>query len=217
MKMKKPTLILAVLMLASFATAAPTLNLPTGDVTMFITHPGAQSYWGVAFSGIGGGYDIHDGTYIGWCADADTTIGAGSHQTKLYSIYETLPSHAQNENWTKINYMVDKYRDGGYSCATKYEIQTLIWSYLGYDAVWGSPNAACMDSIRSDVDLNGDAFEPGSGDVVAVLCDTADGKKQLIFIELPYFLAPEVLGALAAIGLASPAFGYLLVKRRKRK
>jgi hypothetical protein len=183
---------------------------------MTLIHDCPDCYWRVTLSGILGGYDIENGEYKGWCADPSTGIG-GTHNTTLYSVYDCdLPFYAQNENWPKINYMVNEYRKGNYDCATKYEIQKLIWDYLGYSAWgWGAVNASCEALVKADVDSNGNGYIPQRGDLVAVLCDTDSGELQLIFIELQYFFAPEMVAAVVVIALISPAFAYLLRKRRE--
>jgi len=58
---------------------------------------------------------------------------------------------------------------------------------------------------------------PDAGDYATVLCDANDGEtmlKQVIFVEVP-FPAPEAASIVAAIAMVSPAFGYLLIKRKK--
>jgi hypothetical protein len=240
MKHAKTAIILVTMLIAATAATAVDplgLNLPTDPVTMDIVHPGYNSYWGVTFSGIAAGYDVTNQRYPGWCADSNTPLDPGTYTAKLYSTYDTaLPPYAQNANWDKITYMVNQYRAGAYPCANTqgYEIQTLIWNYIGQSYVWGPIDETCKETIKADVDANGDGFVPSGGDVATVLVDAnecnavkVDGveqsamvneicvpTKQLIFVEIP-FPAPELTSALAAIALVSPAFGYLLVKRKK--
>jgi hypothetical protein len=239
-KMKGTTKFGAVLMLAVMIAATATasdplgLNLPATPVTMTLSNPGATSYFNVKFEGIAAGYDVRNINYPGWCADANHTIGMGTQTARLYSTYDTaLPSYAQNADWDKITYMVNKYRANGYSCANTqgYEIQSLVWDYMGLAYSWGPVDATCKATIKADVEANGNNFVPGAGDIATVLVDTnvcgqtndvigaatfgtCVQTKQIIFVEIP-FPAPELTSALAAIALVSPAFGYLLVKRKK--
>lgn len=212
--MNKTAVMLLTLFMATAAYAGPGLNLPA-SADVCLTYPGATSYWSVTFQNIPAGYDIKNLNYPGWCADAEHTIGTGCQTCDLYSIQDdVLPAYAQDEDWDLITYMVNEYRAGTWSCATKYEIQYLVWYFLEQSYQWGDPDATCIDEIKADVYAYGEGFEPSAGGVATVLCDAAEGEKQLIFVEIP-FPAPEFASALAAIALASPAFGYLLVKRKK--
>jgi hypothetical protein len=215
-------LIMALMLITIAAASDPLgLNLPTTPVTMNIAHPGAVSYWSVTFSGIGDGYDISNGNYPGWCADADTQIGQGTHQTRLYSAYDTaLPAQAQSQNWDKITYMVNRYRDNAYPCANKYVIQNLVWYYVGDTYDWGSVNATCRTLVKNDVEANGDGFTPAAGDIAPVVCYTVEGTsapvlRQLIFVETKYVPTPEAILAVAAIALLTPGLIYFVRKRRE--
>jgi hypothetical protein len=221
-------------MIAATATAVDplNLNLPTDPVTMTLSHPGATSYFNVKFDGIAAGYDVRNINYPGWCADANHSVNMGTQTAKLYSTYDTaLPAYAQDADWDKITYMVNKYRANAYPCANTqgYEIQSLVWDYMGLGYSWGPVDATCKATIKADVDANGNDFVPKAGDIATVLVDTnvcgqndagaatfgtCVPTKQIIFVEIP-FPAPELTSALAAIALASPAFGYLLVKKKK--
>jgi hypothetical protein len=217
--------VLALICAATIATAADPLglNLPTSTVTLTI--PGlagntAQIY--IKLANVPAGYDVTNGQYLGWCADPDNIIYYPNvpYNARLYSSYDNaLPQNAASANWPKINYLVNKYRKGGFSgtCATAVrddEIQTIIWSFLGHSNVWGTPSTACMTAIKADVNANGASYVPASGDVVGIVAD--NGRYvQVVFLELPYVTAPEIAGLAMAIAMISPAFGYLLVKKRK--
>ena len=212
-------LLIGMTMLASMAAASDPLglNLPPNPVKLRVTSLASDAYINVELSTVPGGYDVSNGNYKGWCADPDTTIYLGKYySTTLYSSYDTnLPGYAQDNDWDKINYMVNEFRDGSYSCATRNEIQTLVWEYLDYPGEkLGSPDPTCMSIIRADVNANGNGFMPGSGDIVGVVCDNGV-KVQLLFIEIFYFPAPELMGALLVMALVSPAFIYLVIKKRR--
>jgi len=71
----------------------PWMNLPMG-ITYDCVHPGENSYFDIYLSGIGEGYDIHNGgPFEGWCADLNNTIGPGQYTMDAYSsLYpEALP------------------------------------------------------------------------------------------------------------------------------
>jgi hypothetical protein len=218
----KATLIIALLLIGVAAASDPLgLNLPTTPVTMNIANPGPVSYWSVTFSGIGAGYDIENKNYPGWCADADTQITQGSHQTMLYSAYDSaLPAQAQDSDWDKITYMVNRYRDNAYPCANKYVIQNLVWYYMGDTYAWGTVNATCKALIKADVDANGNDYMPGNGDIAPVVCYTVEGTttpalRQLIFVETSYVSTPEAAFAVAAIALLMPGIIYYVRKRKE--
>lgn len=213
----------ALVCVSGFASAYDPLglNLPTGIVTMSVVGmatDNATMY--VDFSDIPEGYDIKNGRYLGWCANPDRPLYyPKSYNTQLYSSYDTnLPPEVSSANWNKINYLVNTYRKGGYATtcnARDDEVQTLIWKYMGYSNKWGAPSMICVALIEMDVEANGANYVPAPGDYVGIVCDNGDNF-QLVFIELPYLpvSAPEASVLVLAVAVASPAFGYLLVKRK---
>jgi hypothetical protein len=221
--MKNTNAFFAVLALVCAATMAAAvdplgLNLPASAVTLTIPGlAGDTAAMYIKLANVPAGYDITNGQYLGWCADPDYNIYYPNvpYSARLYSSYDTiLPPEAVSANWPKINYMVNKYRKGGFSCARDDEIQTLIWSYLGHSDVWGAPGDTCMTSIKENVEEYGADYMPESGDVVGIVADSGR-YVQVVFLELPYVTAPEVAQLALAVALITPAFGYLLVKKRK--
>lgn len=227
-KMKHTNVLYAVLAMLCVATIASAydplgLDLPTSAVTLKVpglAGPSAQIY--ITLSNVPAGFDVTNGQYLGWCADPNHDIWYPNvpYSARLYSSYDDSLPVASSGNWPEINYVVNKFRKGGFSsvCATTVtddEIQTVIWSYLGYANVYGTPNPACMAAIKADVTANnGGSFVPTSGDVVGLVANNGQNV-QVVFLELPYTTAPEVAGLAMAVAMISPAFGYLLVKRKK--
>jgi hypothetical protein len=216
--------VLALIFAASIATATDQLglNLPASAVTLTIpAFAGDSATMYIKLANVGNGYDVANGKYLGWCADPSRDIYMDTtYSARLYSSYDdALPQNAASANWPKINYLVNKYRKGGFSgtCQTAVrddEIQTAIWSLLGHSDVWGTPNTNCVAAIKADAIANGTNYVPASGDVVGIVADSGS-RVQVVFLELPYVTAPEVAGLAMAIAMISPAFGYLLVKKRK--
>jgi len=133
--------IFALLAVSSFASAYDPLglNLPASMVTLTIPGlAGDTAYVYVTLANVPAGYDVSNGEYLGWCADPDNVIYYPDvpYNARLYSSYDTsLPQNVQSANWSKINYMINKYRKGGFTgvCSTTVrddEIQTMIWRYL---------------------------------------------------------------------------------------
>lgn len=227
-KMKYTNLLCAVFALVFAASAASAydplgLNLPNSTVRLSVTGMATDSAaMYIKLENVPEGYDVSNGVYLGWCANPDQPMYYPNYyfNTKLYSSYDTeLPAKVQNENWTKINYLVNKYRQGGYSdmCLPQGvrddEIQTMIWQYLGYSKHWGMPSMICVAKLELEVAANGTGYAPSSGDYVGVVCDNGN-EFQVTFIEIPYVMAPEVAALALAVAMISPAFGYLLVKKR---
>jgi hypothetical protein len=202
------------------------LNLPSSTVTLAITGMASDTAMlYVSLENVPPGYAVSDGQYLGWGVNADKPlIYPRYYDSRLYSSYDTeLPASAQSVNWKKINYLVNSYRKGELSGACYSfpvrddEVQTLIWRYLGYAKKWGAASTQCVDTLQSIVDAGGADYMPDSGDSVGVICDNG-ADWQVVFIEVPYaptVAAPELAALAMAVALVSPAFGYLLVKKRK--
>ena len=79
-----------------------------------------------------------DGTYDGWCFDADHYISDSiAYEANVYSSYETLPAGLIEypENLDIVNYIlnqdyVGKTSPGGYGIYTYSDIQIAIWLFI---------------------------------------------------------------------------------------
>ena len=230
-KMKHTKILFAVLALFFYASTASAydplgLNIPNGTVTLSVAGMAtdtAMMY--INLENVPEGYAISNGQYLGWGVNPEKPLYYPNYfyyNTRLYSSYDTeLPAAAQSVNWKKINYLISSYRKGELSGACyglpvrDDEVQTLMWKYLGYDRKWGSASTNCLGSLETIVDANGADYMPVSGDSVGVICDNGVDW-MVVFIEVPYTAtAPEIAGLALAVALISPAFGYLLVKKRK--
>jgi hypothetical protein len=226
-----PFIALAIVALTGVASATDPLglDLPKDPVTLRITSLGSDAYINVKLSGIGEGYDIKDGIYPGWCADATDVIYYPKDYAncRLYSSYDdAVPNYVKDPDWDKVNYIVNQYRDsvGIYSGATKKEVQAAIWffmprtndvSYYVADAGWsGTIDWDLYDKIVADA-VNGEGFVPGYNDVVGIVCDNGECV-QVVFVELVFTPVPEFPVLAVPVGLLVGMVGVVaMIKGRE--
>jgi hypothetical protein len=202
------------------------LNLPDDPVTLRITSVGGQAYINVQLSNIDPGYDIENGDYWGWCVDADDIIyyPVNYNNCRLYSSYDNeVPNYVAVDDWDKINYIVNQFRDGAYSGATYKEVQAAIWyftprdhdvSYYVADAEW-TIGWDLYDDIVADANANGDGFFPGYNDVVGIVCDNGECV-QVVFVELVFTPVPEFPVLAVPVGLLVGMVGVVaMIKGRE--
>jgi hypothetical protein len=62
------------------------LNLPSTVVRIEV-NDGTQSYFDTKLTGVPSGYDVANGTYVGWCVDKRTEISysPANHEVRLFS------------------------------------------------------------------------------------------------------------------------------------
>jgi hypothetical protein len=80
------------------------------------------------------------------------------------------------DDWNRINYILNHKPDG----ATIMEIQKAIWHYT--DGL--VPDNPTTQAIVDDADANGGDYEPGVGDVIAVILFIGENN-QCTFFEVP--------------------------------
>jgi|GEM_PF-2866939 len=157
--------------------AQPSISLPPGPVTIVVirTDP---CYLSTTLSDVPAGYDdVPNGIYCGYCVNEHIFITPGQQYTvTLRSSYDpNLPSHAQDPDWPKINYILN-HKQGNW-----FDIQTAIWYF--FDSGNLPPVGSVARDIVDDAVANGQSFIPGFGQSMAVLCD-AGPNIQLTFIEV---------------------------------
>jgi len=152
----------------------PGLNLPTTPVTVIATYT-ASPYFNIYLSDVptDGDYDVADGNYPGWCAQAEIWMTRGVEiGVHLYSSYDpNIPDSFKYKyqsdslvDWGLINYLIN-HRTG----YTRMEVQNVIWELLGYNPY--IPSGSDTEELLNDVLTNGPGFCPQPGDLVAILCD----------------------------------------------
>ncbi len=179
---------------------APDLDLPSEVVQADTLYtPDGDSTFAITLSGVGEGHDVADGTYDGWCVENN---GRPNHfQVMLYSTYDpAMPSDvAYYESdtvplvvdgvvslgdpvpWDRLNYLLN-HKQGG-----REDIQAAIWELIWGDATTLELTADAL-AMLDDAEAFGDGYEPGPGDVVAVIL-YLDGLQQEgyqeVVIEVP--------------------------------
>lgn len=155
----------------------PIVRLPPTNlfVTMRATD-GANSHFDLSLKDIPQGYDITNGTYLGWCAQMNMAMTRGvNHTVRLYSSYDPqMPPEYQSENWPKINYVLN-HKQGD-----RYSIQEAIWYYTDQEGYPSDPDAQAM---IADADQNGMTFVPSNGEIIAILVEGVQ-EIQRAFLEL---------------------------------
>lgn len=202
------------------------LDLPDDSVTLRITSVGGEAYINVQLSNIDPGYDIENGDYWGWCVDGDDIIyyPVNYNDCRLYSSYDdAVPNYVAVDDWDKINYIVNQFRDGAYPAATYREVQAAIWyftprdndvSYYVANAGW-TINDAIYQTILADANNGGDGFFPGYNDVVGIVCDNGDCV-QVVFVEIVFTPVPEFPVLAVPVGLLVGMVGVVaMIKGRE--
>ena len=163
------------------------VKLPDFPVNMTVSHWGAQSYFDTTLSGIGGpgeGYDVYDGTFVGWCADEHHYITPGLvYQVHLYSTYDPAMPWP-DDDWDMVNFIIN-HKD---STANKVQIQKAIWYFI--DGGYSGSDPIILGMINNAIN-NGEGFVPQGGEKCAVLCDAGENiQHTFIEVDVPY--QPEV-------------------------
>jgi hypothetical protein len=159
----------------SLAFAAGLLNLPPDYVTA--NHGpwkgGIYSTLDITLSDVPDGYDVTNGTYIGWCIEDNWADDPGpDYPVRLMD--STDPSSfgppCSNYNdipWDRVNYLLN-HKQG-----SKWDVQLALWAVAQTDYVGRTLTPAAQVMFDEAV-ANGDFFIPAPGQIVAVaLC--ADG------------------------------------------
>lgn len=155
---------------------ASDVKLPSGPVHMFIRR-GEQSRFELFFLDVKYDYDVSDFEfYNAWCLEKDKKIATSAlHRVRLYHVDEAdLPPKFKATPWDQINYLIN-HKEG-----SKTVVQEAIWYLADNRHKPGSPEAV---QLIEKAAANGRNFQPGEGQLVAIIC-LAEGK-QAVFIELP--------------------------------
>ncbi len=196
--------------------------LPTDPVKATFHHPGPTSYWQTTLSMVPDGYDVSNGTYVGWCVDEyhyiyqDSTV-----DVELYSSYDpNLPTYfitgagARGTNdFDLVNWIINnKVDENGDPITDWLPVQEAIWYFVNGG---GLPTTTTGEYLRQGA-LNYEAsfgtFEPGTGEFMAIVLDTNTGKNQGTIIEVPVSPVPE---ASTLLLFGSGLSGLLVLARKK--
>ncbi|NDV42683.1 hypothetical protein [Flagellimonas sediminis] len=143
------------------------------------------------------------GNYAAWCVDVDLSLGADEcYDYNVYSSYAELPAGAfeQPGNFDLINWIVNQNFVGQASPSggayTFGDVQWAIWeliddkncvtcAYLGSD--WSRTKG---QEIVDAAIANGEGYEPGAGEVMAVVL-IPTGRTQSVIVTIPLGCEPE--------------------------
>jgi hypothetical protein len=161
------------------AFAMGLLNLPPTPVAVTYSPwlGGTSSTLDITLSGVPSGYDVSDGTYVGWCLENDYLEDPPNGE--LYRLVDStddpahFPSPCENYDkipWDLVNYLLNHKAVS----ATAWDVQIALQTVAGTDAGAYAPLPPLAQAMVDDANSNGHGFLPGPGNVVAVaIC--ADG------------------------------------------
>jgi hypothetical protein len=160
---------LAILMAFSYilvshvAATGGGLNLPSTPVVIEASN-GTVSYFNTMLSDVPSGYDVTNGTYLGWCVDTSTDMARSpaTHEVTLYSSLNP-PGALTTENWTMVNYVLN-HKQGAEG-----DIQQAIWYFADVDGNY-TPTSPVAWLMINDAIANGTGFVPTNGQTIAVIC-----------------------------------------------
>jgi hypothetical protein len=159
------------------------ITLPSDIVYATLYHPGPVSYWKTVLSGIGPGYNVWDGEWVGWCVEQNHYLQPGIlYSGHLYSSYDPgMPVYAQDPDWDMVNYIINHKNP----LATLWEIQEAIWYFID-GGNW--PSTQIGQDMVNDALANGEGYKPAAGEWIAVMFDpienTSGDRSQLTIIEV---------------------------------
>src|SRR5687767_6083561 len=91
LKLIQPLILLTVLILSAVPTSYAGLNVPQGEVG-FRLEWNEVSNSDVILSGIPSGYDISNGTYLGWCIEMNDSFELGVELRGTLVTADSLPA-----------------------------------------------------------------------------------------------------------------------------
>ena len=154
----------------------PKITIPSPDILITMkAEDGENSSFDITLSSIPSGYDITDGTYHGWCIQKEMMMTKKvNHSVRLYlSTDSNLPEDIKNENWPKINYIINNKQ------GDSRVLQEVIWYYCSN---YQYPTNLTAQAIIADADENGLNFIPKEKEKIAIVVDGIE-KIQNTFIE----------------------------------
>jgi hypothetical protein len=171
-------------------------NLPETVNACAISKPGNNSYFDLSIAD-----GVLAGDYAAWCVDVAKSLNEGEcFNANVYSSYEFLPDGVVDrpENFDLINWILNQDFVGttsgnGSATYTLGDVQWAMWQLIDDTNCVSCTFLVPYDVTRATeiVDLaqaNGEGYEPGEGDVLAVVLQPTDGKQVVI---IPYLVECE--------------------------
>ena len=154
----------SLILVSHVAATGGGLNLPTTPVIMEIGYPGTVSYFNTTLSDVPSGYDVTNGTYLGWCIDTSTMMAPSPaiHEVTLYSSLNP-PANLTTLKWSMVNYVLNHKRGNAG------DVQQAIWYFIDIDGNY-TPTSTVAWTIVNDTLANGTSFVPAPGQITTVIC-----------------------------------------------
>jgi hypothetical protein len=177
------TIVISVVVLRGYpgANASP-LSLPSRLVTMEAFNS-TRAYFDTRLTNMPYGYDVSDGTYLGWCIDSSIEMqrSPATHEVTLYSSLGSKPGNMENQRWDMVNYVLN-HKQGD-----SQDVQEAIWHFINLNGGY-SVQGAFAEAMIDDAVANGAGFVPNGTQAVAVICYpmvlTGEEKVQVTIIEV---------------------------------
>ena len=181
-----------------------TPDLPATATACADAKPGSDAYFDLSIAD-----GPLAGTYGAWCVDVARTLDAGTcFDADVYSSYETLPAGAVDkpENMDLINWILNQNFVGmmssnGVDPYTLGDVQWAMWEVIDdancVSCTYLTPyDAARAQEIVDMAEANGEGYEPGAGDMLAIVLVPQTGE-QVVIIPQTIECEPECETAFA--------------------
>jgi hypothetical protein len=189
------------------------LNLPSAPVIIEVGNS-TVSYFNTTLSDVPSGYDVTNGTYLGWCVDPSTHMerSPATHEVTLYSSLNP-PGALTTKNWTMVNYILN------HKHADPWDIQEAIWYFADIDGNY-TPTSTVAWAMINDALANGTGFAPTAGQITAVICypETVlpgSPSVQVSIIEVVTPVIPEFPSLAVPLIFALATLSMVIAYRRK--
>jgi len=201
----------SLILVSHVAAADGGLNLSSTPVIMEVSNSTA-SYFNITLSDVPLGYDVTNGTYLGWCVDRSANMDPGTHEVTLYSSINP-PGTLTTQKWDMVNYILN-HKQG-----TAQDIQQAIWYFINMVGNYTPTNPVAW-TIVNDALANGTGFVPAYGQIIAVICfpETmlpGSPSVQVSIIEVVIPIVPEFPSLAIPLVFALATLSIVILLRRK--
>lgn len=208
-------LAIAAILVAPASAIDGELNLPSTILLIEVSN-GTQSYFNTTLSQVPPGYDVTNGSYLGWCVDSRTNMARSpaTHEVRLFSS-TTPPVELADKRWDMVNYILN-HKQGDTT-----DIQQAIWYFINFVGNY-TPTRPMAWAIVDETLQNGEGYIPVAGQAVAVICYpliySHQPAVQVSIIEVESnIVVPEFASALVLAPIILTMTIAVLVYAKKRK
>lgn len=194
--------------------AVEQLKLPSTSVFIEVIN-GTESYFVTKLSDVPAGFDVTNGTYLGWCVDVRATMtrSPATHEVRLFSSTNP-PAELASMKWNMVNYILN-HKQGAAG-----DIQQAIWYFVHMGGNY-TPTSTMAWNIINDTLANGGGFVPGNGQTMAVICYPLVYSHapdiQISIIEIKDPIVPEFPSILIMLLITLPTLSMAIAYRRKQR